>query len=512
MAEHKERPVAPRLGEVLGGSYRLTRELGRGAMGAVYLAEDLALERQVAVKVLLPEHAVHQGQATLFRREARLLAAVQHENVVRVHALGEHGGAPYLVMEYITGPTLASYLVRMIRTQDIVPLDMLGLTEDKDFRWMSGQWKRLVLVRPSGKGRAEAVHRRYFELAVMHAVKDDLKSGDLFIKYGERYDDYREQLVDDETFEREVGDYGQVTGIETAGNRIVAIEVGGERLPVQNLVWTGPMNEITRLLGIAGLDLEYLSTIFYNLELKRPDKLDFQWTYYGGDEIFSRVTTPSAFAKTTLPAGKGALCVEMTCREGDERWQNPERYTEAIIKDLVRTRTIDSASDVERVHVADADLAACLKNELEGCLTLYEKSKAARGALDRVAKRHRRHAARRDGDGAPAAARRVLRGAPHLAEEGAAPRAGEAGLHQRGGRALLRARRRRGRERVAPDARRHRHAPRPRQGRAARQGLRRRRVRDRRGPLDLRQGRRLRSAAQARHPQVHQHARRAEHR
>src|SRR5256885_2882575 len=74
-----------------------------------------------------------------------------------------------------------------------VPLNMLGLTEDKDFRWMSGQWKRLVLVRPSGKGRAEAVHRRYFELAVMHAVKDDLKSGDLFIKYGERYDDYRER-------------------------------------------------------------------------------------------------------------------------------------------------------------------------------------------------------------------------------------------------------------------------------------------------------------------------------
>src|SRR5437588_9705650 len=53
-------------------------------------------------------------------------------------------------------------------------------------------------VRPSGKGRAEAVHRRYFELAVMHAVKDDLKSGDLFIKYGERYDDYREQLRSEE--------------------------------------------------------------------------------------------------------------------------------------------------------------------------------------------------------------------------------------------------------------------------------------------------------------------------
>src|SRR2546427_8559278 len=57
----------------------------------------------------------------------------------------------------------------------------------------------------------------------MHAVKDDLKSGDLFIKYGERYDDYREQLVDDETFEREVGDYGQVTGIETDPGTFVAM-------------------------------------------------------------------------------------------------------------------------------------------------------------------------------------------------------------------------------------------------------------------------------------------------
>ena len=98
---------------------------------------------------------------------------------------------------------------------DTVPLDLLGLSEDRDFRWMSAQWKNLVLMKPAGRGRAEAVHRRYFELAVMHAVKDDLKSGDLFIKYGERYDDYREQLVDDETFEKELEGYGQVTGIET---------------------------------------------------------------------------------------------------------------------------------------------------------------------------------------------------------------------------------------------------------------------------------------------------------
>lgn len=105
---------------------------------------------------------------------------------------------------------------------DTVPLDMLGLSEDTDLRWMSAQWRKLVLVKPEAKGRVEAVRRRYFELAVMHAVKDDLKSGDLFIKFGERYDDYREQLVDDETFERELGDYGQVTGIETEPGAFVS--------------------------------------------------------------------------------------------------------------------------------------------------------------------------------------------------------------------------------------------------------------------------------------------------
>jgi serine/threonine protein kinase len=123
-ASSKATDRAPRLGEVLADNYRLVREIGRGAMGAVYLAEDLALERQVAIKVLLPEHAVHPGQAALFRREARLLAAVRHENVVHVHSLGEHRSVPYMVMEYIVGPTLASYLVQAVRVHDAIPLDL----------------------------------------------------------------------------------------------------------------------------------------------------------------------------------------------------------------------------------------------------------------------------------------------------------------------------------------------------------------------------------------------------
>lgn len=106
-------------------------------------------------------------------------------------------------------------LVRMIdvlRTlrgsrSETIPLSATGLDEDADFRWMSSVWKRLAIV----KG---VIHRRYFELAVLYGIRDELKSGDLYIQHGERYDDYREQLVDDETFNEELAPYGDVTGVE----------------------------------------------------------------------------------------------------------------------------------------------------------------------------------------------------------------------------------------------------------------------------------------------------------
>jgi protoporphyrinogen oxidase len=142
-----------------------------------------------------------------------------------------------------------------------------------------------------------------------------------------------------------------VTGLEARDTRITGVVAGGERTACENLVWTGPITIVNRLLGIEGIDLEYLATIFYNFEIGRPVKHDYQWTYYGGDEIFSRVSAPVVFAASTAPEGKSGLCVEFTCREGDERWVNAERYVERIIADMVRTETIDSAADIERVHV-----------------------------------------------------------------------------------------------------------------------------------------------------------------
>ena len=113
-------------------------------------------------------------------------------------------------------------LVRMIKAlqalrnsrQEVVPLSLLGLNAEEDFQWLSTAWRKLV-ISERADGRIVAINRRYFELAVLYAIRDELKSGDLFIQHGERYDDYREQLVDDDTLSRELAQYGEVTGVET---------------------------------------------------------------------------------------------------------------------------------------------------------------------------------------------------------------------------------------------------------------------------------------------------------
>jgi TnpA family transposase len=98
-------------------------------------------------------------------------------------------------------------------------LDLQALELDPlhDLRWLTPTWRMQVF----GKVATSWVDRRYFELAVLTQVKNELKSGDLFIKHAERYDDYREQLVDEESFTRELPVYEEVSGIATDPQRFV---------------------------------------------------------------------------------------------------------------------------------------------------------------------------------------------------------------------------------------------------------------------------------------------------
>ena len=92
--------------------YRLLELLGRGAMGEVWLAEDLQLPRRVAIK-LLPRHLAEDPEAVeRLLREARTAASVDHPHVVTVHEAGLHDGQPYLVMQRVEGETLERRLAR----------------------------------------------------------------------------------------------------------------------------------------------------------------------------------------------------------------------------------------------------------------------------------------------------------------------------------------------------------------------------------------------------------------
>ncbi|WP_082943709.1 serine/threonine-protein kinase [Mycobacterium sp. 1274761.0] len=98
--------------EILGGRYELRGILGRGGMAEVRDGWDRRLDRPVAVKLLHPAFSVQPDSRARFESEARAAAGLNHPHIVAVHDSGEHDGTPYIVMERLSGRTLADELMR----------------------------------------------------------------------------------------------------------------------------------------------------------------------------------------------------------------------------------------------------------------------------------------------------------------------------------------------------------------------------------------------------------------
>jgi serine/threonine-protein kinase len=92
-------------GQLIGGC-RIVQPLGRGGMGEVYLAEHLALQKPVAVKILPPDRGARDHVAR-FLKEARMCSRIEHPNVVTIYDVGEQDGLHYIIMQYVQGKTLA---------------------------------------------------------------------------------------------------------------------------------------------------------------------------------------------------------------------------------------------------------------------------------------------------------------------------------------------------------------------------------------------------------------------
>jgi serine/threonine-protein kinase len=155
------------LNTTLINRYQITRELGRGGMGTVYLAMDTYLEREVAVKVIDQHKFGTEGRVMLIH-EAHATAHLSHPNVVMVFDVGELDRTPFVVMEYVPGHTLAEQkphrlneIVRLARQvcavlahahakglihRDVKPGNVLvtpeGVAKLMDFAWRGRRARR----------------------------------------------------------------------------------------------------------------------------------------------------------------------------------------------------------------------------------------------------------------------------------------------------------------------------------------------------------------------------------
>ncbi len=103
--------------------YEILRKLGEGGMGEVWLALDTKLGREVAIKILPEEMVSDPERLQRFRREARAVAALNHPNIVTIHAVEEADGAPFFAMEFVDGQTLST----LIPEHGLAPREFLEL-------------------------------------------------------------------------------------------------------------------------------------------------------------------------------------------------------------------------------------------------------------------------------------------------------------------------------------------------------------------------------------------------
>ena len=107
------------------GDYKILRRLGRGGMADVYLAKQISLDRNVALKVLKPELAQDESYVKRFRQEAQAAARLRQANIVQIYEVGEFDGYHYISQEYIQGRNLSQYLGRHGAVEPVMAINVL---------------------------------------------------------------------------------------------------------------------------------------------------------------------------------------------------------------------------------------------------------------------------------------------------------------------------------------------------------------------------------------------------
>lgn len=279
-----------RLQAALGSHYRLERELGHGGMGVVYLARDTTLDRQVAVKVVHPDLAVHTSITQRFLAEARMIARLRHPSIVAIHTAGETTGVFYYVMDYVPGESLRQRLTREGR----MPVDEVI---------------RIVADLADGlnaAGQAGLVHR-------------DVKPENI--------------LLDQATGRAMLADFGIA--------RAMAADVDGVRTGQGVAVGTPTYMSPEQAAGDtvdSRSDLYALAVVAYEMLAGRPPFRAQTAAAVATMHLAERPVGVETL-RGGVPAGFSAAIMKALAKDPSQRWQNGAEFRQAILADGVPFRS-----------------------------------------------------------------------------------------------------------------------------------------------------------------------------
>lgn len=147
-------------------------------------------------------------------------------------------------------------------------------------------------------------------------------------------------------------------GLTVMDGVVKEVTTGSGNYPCTQVVWTGSLHGLATCLGTALPPVEYLALLLYNYRLTVPCQVPYQWCYFGEARVpFNRVSFPTRFNPAAAPIGGSGLCVEVTCRQGDQLWTDPIAREPAIRRTLIEYGLIpspDAVSGVAVERVADA--------------------------------------------------------------------------------------------------------------------------------------------------------------
>jgi protoporphyrinogen oxidase len=118
------------------------------------------------------------------------------------------------------------------------------------------------------------------------------------------------------------------------------------------VIWTAPLTTLLNLLHLDPSPIRYLSTIIFNIELAGDPAIKYQWCYFGQqDTTINRISIPVLFSPLAAPRSGTGICVEITCFEGDNSWNNPESLVQEVINDLIKVKVIKRKEDIQKIHI-----------------------------------------------------------------------------------------------------------------------------------------------------------------